>query len=1189
MEPKSPSTSLPGGTSFFAEKRLGLRRAFSLHVFAGLLAAAVFVLFGIFVAHLEFIASREFGASKVRAGFYEEKGGLLPCTVKAYRLYASRFFLPAFRDSVGPFGFGELVNSWHVHKHRYRYNGLIIRLADIPDPLGLVILEGFLFDQQGNLVASTKPYQVQMNSPVHMKARKAPGGDATQAGLFLGSKPKRYHGNLAEYVEYDWGKIDKYKSVGPDQIFNKTFDKHRGGNSLQSEGKANANAMAQKASGQEGPKPPFPFNDDGDETFDADTDEPSGRRRRKYLQPTKPPSAKNHRRTGTAPVRVRGGEEARAKFKKELEEMKRKNKRENIEAEGLIEEEEQKESEGKEGLSYLVSPRLTKNRPFASGLHDGKPEVMKMVEKDNHKRASSLGGPPPAGSTQIFSDDSFTTEETGPTLEQQLTEHYAPLRFDKAKSGQTRGIGGQIQGRRHTQRGSFLEMEAKDGAPTSSDTESEKDYGECFSSADYDTVDIRLEFDGARKERNLEPGMMKMRAAHHDPDRYLLDNMKDKEVPRSLSLPARMDSPDSTLQLHEHEEEEKEEEGERGGGEAKKNKKKKPEDLWHLRHGVKLNTETLSLEMMKSIVTEQRKDQPGSQALAVTYDVILPSWKGYAVWALTLVALALTTEGVPTEFVMLGLIVVIQETALLDRLFRYVLASPRTEVEAHARIAVPVIVLSAVFSNTVTVSVMIPVLMSWCSKLGVHPSRVMMPVAFYSQLGGCLTVMGSSANMACVSVMPSAIAGSEEYRMSVDGTVKLGMYDDDEDDLHLDLFSLKRTEKTHLEFHMLFYVDNSCQLIGQTIDHAGLHRMRGIRLLGVSSEDGEVIFPPEPYTPEVAREAMDTIMFEPGDVVKLAVLATSLNQLRRISGFRLSMYPLLERVGGKRRHRCLAQVAVPNQCPLLRHPIHQMHMYEMFGLVVLAVRRTEGPPPCQRDFENFQLLPGDILLCEAETRILKEPPPEFSLVAPVPNSKPPRVGRFADRVRAWLVMALLVLVLVSAWVITKLQSHLACLYMLIVFLYILMRACNYEEVYHSLNGPILVTVGAAFGVAAAFRESGAATAVADWLMLVSRLLPESIFGPLGVYLGIYVTVTTLCAVNQISCFLVLLFSANCAFTTPFGYQTNMMVLPYGCYSFFDYLRFGFPLNCCMLPVVLTAVRLRDLLPELIAWISSFWT
>eukprot|EP00919_Chromeraceae_sp_WS-2016_P077049 GHVR01182318.1.p1 GENE.GHVR01182318.1~~GHVR01182318.1.p1 ORF type:complete len:1204 (+),score=321.74 GHVR01182318.1:56-3667(+) len=693
---------------------------------------------------------------------------------------------------------------------------------------------------------------------------------------------------------------------------------------------------------------------------------------------------------------------------------------------------------------------------------------------------------------------------------------------------------------------------------------------------------------------------------------------------------------------------------------------------------------------LNTLIVQRTKgfnSQAGSLSLLVHYLVPVEKWKGCVVWVLTVAAISLILGGVPTEFVLLFLVTVfslsgiispvdalrgfgtrgvvalaalfavshvVQETAILERLMRKILGFPGSEFSAQLRIALPAVLLSAVFSNTVTVSVMIPALLTWCTRLGVHPSRMLMPLSFFSQLGGCLTIMGSSSNLAAFSIMTGvfprtyqmfllgsfvAVIGvafivltapcllkagllveTEEetrqaysvptlqeieqqsktmrYAISNDGTIKLGQFDDDDDD---DVKLIGSAEKTHLEYHMLFFIDGTSSLIGQTIEKSGLHRFRGVRVLGVSTEEGEVVYPPELITPDSIAEAVAVLTFEAGDVVKLAVLPSSVTQLRKIRGFRACTLQKILKC--RRRQQMLVELALNPNSPLVRYPISTEHLRTTFELALLSVRRNDGPPLCQSDYDGFCLQQGDILLCEATYRLVRDPPAEFSLIAVVPNSRPPRVGRTADNVRGWIVLLMLASVLVACWVFPKLQAHLACLYLVLLFTYIFIKAANYSELYCSLNGSILVTAGAAFGVAAAFRESGAATAFMSFFMHVADLagnvkLGHTTLKSICVYSGIYFTVTVLssfitsnatiilcaglvfdvadaCGVPLMSAFLVLLLAGNCSFATPFGYQTNLMILPYGNYKFIDFLRFGLPLQCVCLFAVVASIILGE--------------
>jgi len=54
--------------------------------------------------------------------------------------------------------------------------------------------------------------------------------------------------------------------------------------------------------------------------------------------------------------------------------------------------------------------------------------------------------------------------------------------------------------------------------------------------------------------------------------------------------------------------------------------------------------------------------------------------------------------------------------------------------------------------------------------------------------------------------------------------------------------------------------------------------------------------------------------------------------------------------------------------------------------------------------------------------------------------------------------------------------------------------------------------------------------------------------------------------------LAVMIAASAGFSTPFGYQTNLMVYGVGGYRFTDYLRFGIPLNLIVFVVAMIVIQ-----------------
>merc|ERR1740133_744205 len=85
------------------------------------------------------------------------------------------------------------------------------------------------------------------------------------------------------------------------------------------------------------------------------------------------------------------------------------------------------------------------------------------------------------------------------------------------------------------------------------------------------------------------------------------------------------------------------------------------------------------------------------------------------------------------------------------------LGEPKTFSVALVRMMIPVAMCSAFLSNTATVAMMIPIIVSWSKRLEVHPGKMLMPLSFAAQLGGCLTLLGGSQCLVAKAAVPASV------------------------------------------------------------------------------------------------------------------------------------------------------------------------------------------------------------------------------------------------------------------------------------------------------------------------------------------------------------------------------------------------------------------------------------------------
>ncbi|MFP6693630.1 MAG: SLC13 family permease, partial [Pirellulales bacterium] len=89
----------------------------------------------------------------------------------------------------------------------------------------------------------------------------------------------------------------------------------------------------------------------------------------------------------------------------------------------------------------------------------------------------------------------------------------------------------------------------------------------------------------------------------------------------------------------------------------------------------------------------------------------------------------------------------LRSTGGLDLIGHRLLGTARTEKAALLRLTAPVVAFSALINNTPIVAMTVPTVIDWCRRVGVSPSRLLMPVSYLAILGGACTLIGTSTNL----------------------------------------------------------------------------------------------------------------------------------------------------------------------------------------------------------------------------------------------------------------------------------------------------------------------------------------------------------------------------------------------------------------------------------------------------------
>ena len=502
-----------------------------------------------------------------------------------------------------------------------------------------------------------------------------------------------------------------------------------------------------------------------------------------------------------------------------------------------------------------------------------------------------------------------------------------------------------------------------------------------------------------------------------------------------------------------------------------------------------------------------------------------------------------------------------------------------------------VALLSAVMSSTGAVAIFIPVVLSLAAKGDIAPSRLLMPVAYASLIGGMLTLIGTPPNMVVsaelerhgaapfgffeftpigllvlvVGIVYMAVAGRRLLSPAVARTADAGR--------RLTLTDLAAAYGMAGRWHRLAVTPES-GLIGLTVSSARLRHRYDVNVVGLARQATLVAGPIVP--------AAKDVVFQAGDALFVAARAQSAATLARDEG--LEIVPVdPARSGAVAKDLGLVEVLVAPQSVVIGQSVFDYRFRSQHQLTVLAIRR-DGQTIVD-DVASVPLRFGDSLLVGggwAEIDRLQERrddflvlnlPAEHDAVAPARRLAPVAIALVLGMIA---LMTLNLMAAVTAVLVTATAM-------------IVTRCVSMDDVYRAINWQSLVLIAGMLPMATALEQTGVVTAIVH--LLVGGL---GEFGPVVSLVGLFVltsvfsqfisnTATTVVvapiavgvaagmAVSPLPLLMTVAVAASTAFATPIASPVNTLVLGPGGYRFNDFVKLGVPLQVLSLAVTVLVV------------------
>ena len=546
----------------------------------------------------------------------------------------------------------------------------------------------------------------------------------------------------------------------------------------------------------------------------------------------------------------------------------------------------------------------------------------------------------------------------------------------------------------------------------------------------------------------------------------------------------------------------------------------------------------------------------------------------------------------PIVIMMTGLFVVgggIFSTGLAKRIGTGILGLAGTsETRLFILLMLTTAVVGAFVSNTGTVALMLPIVVSMARGAGLSPSRFLMPLAFAGSMGGMLTLIGTPPNL----IVRDALVGAGYEPLGffsftpigivciVVGTVLLlplsrrflkGRIASASTRSGKSLQQLTEEYKLAQDLHCLQISENS-SMVGHTLKELDVRRHYGITILEVrrSSLQGRALRKLEQFAMGNERLIVGDVLYATGTVEQIDHFASELQlseveTSRNEGGGTLNFYD----VG-------MAEILVLPASTLVGQTVEQTGFRSTYGLNVLGIRRHTTY--LLDDLKDQRIHASDIVLVQGRwsniTKLNGRDGQEWVILGQ-PLEQAAKVTLDYKAPLAALIMVLMVVLMAFDFIPIAPVTAVMLAAVAMIF-----TGClrSVEAALKTINWESIILFGAMLPMSTALEKTGSS-------QLISQSLVDVVGGHGGLLLiaCVYVatslmtffisnTVTAVLmapialqaaqaeGLNAVPVLLAVTVAASMCFASPFSTPPNALVMSAGGYKPIDYIKVGLPLQ-----------------------------
>jgi di/tricarboxylate transporter len=484
-------------------------------------------------------------------------------------------------------------------------------------------------------------------------------------------------------------------------------------------------------------------------------------------------------------------------------------------------------------------------------------------------------------------------------------------------------------------------------------------------------------------------------------------------------------------------------------------------------------------------------------------------------------------------------------------------------------IMVTVGVMSAFMNNIGATAVLLPAVVAIGREVKIPASKLLIPLAFGSLLGGITTLIGTPPNLLVSQALGAAgyepfslfdytpmgliIMGSSIAYMVLIGRHLLPARQTDQDE---DL-----VQEYHLRDYMTeLKVLPESPLVGLSLVESRLGEDHGLNVVGIVREE------------RLRVGIMRREKIESGDLLLVTGSVDKILSPEGSLGVEINPDFKLEDADFSSPDSTIVEIVVSQKADFIGQNLEQINFRKRFNLTVLAIWHQEQAIVDRIGHAPLRL--GDTLLVQGrrgQIESLKKVP-DFLVLGPVSAALDKENRRINKAPHALIIFIGMILLVATGTVPISAAAVLAAILM------VLTGCLNMDEAYRSIEWQSVFLIAGMLPMGIAMAKTGTAEYLSDLMISIA-----GDYGPQAIMIGLFVLTTLVTEFMSNAAAAVLVapiaissaeqlgvapyafvmgvgIAASNSFLFPIGHQASVLVYGPGNYKFFDYTKVGLPLT-----------------------------